>query len=110
MTHSAGCKGCLVASELLHLSVEGAGVQEVREHCCPVQESTLPGTLGGICDAMASNGSICQGFVYNSYTGTAFFKGNATDTQIDTSQLCLSPNSTAWLLSSGTATPVTGLF
>ncbi len=54
---------------------------------------------------MASNGSICQGFVYNSYTGTAFFKGNATDTQIDTSQLCLSPNSTAWLLNTGTATP-----
>ncbi len=66
-----------------------------------MQESTLPGRLANICDAMASNGSICQGFVYNSFTGTAFFKGNATDTQIDTSQLCLSPNSTAWLLSSG---------
>jgi len=66
-----------------------------------MQESTLPGKLTNICDAMASNGSICQGFVYNSFTGTAFFKGNATDTQIDTSQLCLSPNSTAWLLSSG---------
>ncbi|DBB17410.1 TPA: hypothetical protein ACH3X3_014441 [Trebouxia sp. C0006] len=79
--------------------------QQNRECCYDAanvgdQESTLPGRLANICDAMASNGSICQGFVHNSFTGTAFFKGNATDTPIDTSQLCLSPNSTAWLLSS----------
>ncbi|KAA6418535.1 MAG: hypothetical protein FRX49_11481 [Trebouxia sp. A1-2] len=62
------------------------------------QESTLPSTLEGICDAMASNGSICQGFVYNSYTSTAFFKGNAVSLALDAARLCLSPNSTAWLL------------
>ena len=59
---------------------------------------------------MASNGSVCQGFVYNSYTSTAFFKGNAVNSAMDTSHLCLSPNSTAWLLNTGTATPVTDFF
>lgn len=58
---------------------------------------------------MASNGSICQGFVYNSYTSTAFFKGNAVSLALDAARLCLSPNSTAWLLDTGTATLVAGL-
>ncbi len=73
----------------------------ITRHNAWMQESTLPGRLANACDAMASNGSICQGFVSNSFTGTAFFKRNATDTQIYTSQLCLSPDSTAWLPSSG---------
>ena len=50
---------------------------------------------------MASNGSICQGFVYDSFTNTAFFKGSPPKTQLDPSKLCLHPNNTAWLLNTG---------
>ena len=50
---------------------------------------------------MASNGAICQGFVYNQAQGKAFFKGSNASTPVDTSRLCLNPNSSAWLLAAG---------
>lgn len=61
----------------------------------------MPDTLAQICNDMATNGSICQGFVYNAYTKIAFFKGAGQYTQINTSSQCLSPNTTVWLLSTG---------
>ena len=66
-----------------------------------IQESGLPDMLAQICNNMASHGSICQGFVYNSLSGTAFFKGSPLYTPLSTSKLCLHPNSTVWLLNTG---------
>ncbi|KAL3133728.1 hypothetical protein ABBQ32_008218 [Trebouxia sp. C0010 RCD-2024] len=39
------------------------------------QESDVPDKLDQICNNLATNGSICQGFVYNTHTKTGFFKG-----------------------------------
>ena len=69
---------------------------------CPcIQDGALPETLAQICNNMATNGSICQGFVYDSSTKTAFFKGSPQSTPVDTSKLCLNPKETAWLLKTG---------
>ena len=73
-----------------------------------MQESGLPDTLAQICNDMATNGSICQGFVYDSFTNTAFFKGAPKTTSVDPSNLCLHPNETAWLLTTGTPAPAQG--
>ena len=67
-----------------------------------MQESGLPDTLAQICNNMATNGSICQGFAYNSFLKTAWFKGTPPYTPIDTSKLCLHPNESVWLLNTGT--------
>ena len=50
---------------------------------------------------MATNGSICQGFVYDSTTSTAFFKGSDPGKQVNPADLCLNPNITAWVLTTG---------
>ena len=69
-----------------------------------VQESDVPDTLAQICNDMATNGSICLGFVYDASTKIAFFKGAGQYKQIDrSSSQCLYPNTTVWLLNTGTS-------
>ena len=44
----------------------------------PLQDlSALPQTLLGICNNIAYNGIVCQGFTFDSTTNLAVFKGEA---------------------------------
>ena len=81
-----------------------------------MQDSTLPDTLAQICDDITFQGVtdpfsnltpengplVCQGFVYDSVQGVAFFKGQLANQTIDQKNaLCYTPNSTLWLLNAG---------
>ena len=111
---SASCCYIVIAEAILgiHVAVCNASHHHIwnRNHLCyhGMQESGLPDTLAQICNDMATNGSICEGFVYDSFTGTAFFKGAPKTTSVDPSNLCLHPNETAWLLNTGTPAPAQG--
>lgn len=82
-------------------SVELGSPSNDRHLLRHVMQESLPDTLAQICNNMATNGSICQGFVYDSFLKTAFFKGGPPQTVRDISKLCLYPNTTLWLLTAG---------
>ena len=64
--------------------------------------SSLPKELADMCDCIAFNNTVCQGFTYNSGTKLAIFKGHTPLEAIDLSSYIESANnSTLWWLSAG---------
>ena len=65
-------------------------------------QSTLPNTLATICNDIALNGSVCDGFTFDSATNLAVFKGQAALEAVDIASVA-QPSDTAdlWWLDAG---------
>ncbi|DBB15207.1 TPA: hypothetical protein ACH3X3_004211 [Trebouxia sp. C0006] len=64
-------------------------------------DASLPGVLADICNNLWLLPSVCQGFVYDEFTGIASFLGQDKDQLIELSkqpQTCDRPGSSLWLL------------
>ncbi|KAL0055196.1 hypothetical protein WJX82_008627 [Trebouxia sp. C0006] len=71
--------------------------------------ASLPAVLADICNNLWLLPSVCQGFVYDEFTGIASFLGQDKDQLIELSkqpQTCNRPGSSLWLLNA--ATPQAG--
>ena len=71
-------------------------------------DASLPGVLADICNNLWLLPSVCQGFVYDEFTGIASFLGQDKDQLIELSkqpQTCNRPGSSLWLLNAGMTTP-----
>ncbi len=66
-----------------------------------MQDNTVAQTLANVCNTVQFGSTVCQGFVYDRHQNVAFFKGQANGQLVDTSRLCTSPNTTAWLRNTG---------
>ena len=66
-----------------------------------MQDNTVAQTLANVCNTVQFGNIMCQGFVYDRHQNVAFFKGQATGQLVDTSRLCTSSNTTAWLSNIG---------
>ena len=75
--------------------------------------ASLPAVLADICNNLWLLPSVCQGFVYDEFTGIASFLGQDKDQLIELSkqpQTCNRPGSSLWLLNAGMTTPTLALF
>lgn len=64
--------------------------------------TALPHSLADMCNSIALNGSVCQGFTYDSTTKLAVFKGQTPQQTVDISAEAKPvDNVTLWWLSAG---------
>lgn len=66
--------------------------------------AALPAVLADICNSLWLLPRVCQGFVYDEFTGIASFLGQDKDQLIELSkqpQTCNRPGSLLWLLNAG---------
>ncbi len=67
-------------------------------------DASLPAVLAEICNNLWLLPKVCQGFVYDEFTGIASFLGQDKDQLIELSkqpQTCNRPGSSLWLLNAG---------
>ncbi len=76
-------------------------------------DASLPAVLAEICNNLWLLPKVCQGFVYDEFTGIASFLGQDKDQLIELSkqpQTCNRPGSSLWLLNAGMTNRTLALF
>jgi len=76
-------------------------------------DTSLPAVLAEICNNLWLLPKVCQGFVYDEFTGIASFLGQDKDQLIELSkqpQTCNRPGSSLWLLNAGMTHRTLALF